>query len=259
MTSGVNMDKLKFGNGNAKLDKRVVTFSLPAGKTCPGASECKSMAIEVDGKRIIKDGRSTKFRCFAASQEVLYTNTYRARLHNLNLIKSVIRSVPKTTELILSSLPSNAKYVRVHVSGDFFTQNYFDAWLETARSKPDVLFYAYTKSIPFWVTRINEVPTSFVLTASWGGKFDYMLEQNPWLRSARVVYSEAEANELGLAIDHDDSLAMTHGPDFALLLHGSQPKDSEAAKAWSALRASGKSGYNAKKKVKANLPVLNGI
>ena len=65
------MTKLKFGKGNAKLDKRVVTVRLPAGKTCPGANECKSMAVESNGTRSIKDGPKTVFRCFAASQEVL--------------------------------------------------------------------------------------------------------------------------------------------------------------------------------------------
>jgi hypothetical protein len=100
------------------------------------------------------------------------------------------------------------------------------------------------------------VPDNFVLTASVGGKFDDLIDKHD-LRSARVVFSEAEAESLGLAIDHDDSLAMTHGPSFALLLHGSQPKGSEASDAWTKLRKEGKSGYNAKKKVKANLPVLN--
>lgn len=249
------MNKLKFGKGNAKLDKHVVTFSLPAGKTCPGANECKSMAVELNGKRHIVDGKFTKFRCFAASQEVLYTNTYKARLHNLNLIKSVIRSVPKTTELILTSLPKSLNYLRDHVSGDFFSQNYFDAWMEVARSRPEVLFYAYTKSLPFWVARLDAIPDNFVLTASVGGKHDHLIDQYN-LRSARVVYSEAEAKGLGLSIDHDDSLAMTHGPSFALLLHGTQPEGSEAAQAWTKLRLTGKSGYSSKKKGKATLPVL---
>lgn len=251
---------LKFGKGNAKLDKRVVTFSLPAGKTCPGALDCKSMAIEgKNGKRTIQDGPHTQFRCFAASQEVLYTNTFNARKHNMDTIKQVLKqpaSVAELVAMIIRSLPKKAKYVRVHVSGDFYTQDYFDAWMEVARQKPTVLFYAYTKSLPFWVARKDEIPSNFVLTASMGGKWD-MLAHIHGLRSARVVFSEQQAADLGLQIDHDDSLAMSHGPSFALLLHGSQPAESEAAKAWTKLRKAGKSGYNSKKKVKANLPVVN--
>jgi hypothetical protein len=63
------------------------------------------------------------------------------------------------------------------------------------------------------------------------------------LRSAVVVFSEAEAKERKLAIDHDDSHAMNHGPDFALLIHGSQPAGSAAAKAIASLRAQGEFGY----------------
>ena len=60
------------------------------------------------------------------------------------------------------------------------------------------------------------------------------------LKEARVVFSESEAAELGLAIDHDDSHAVeNNGQSFALLLHGTQPAGSEASKALQALKASG--------------------
>lgn len=253
------MDKLKFGKGNAKLDKRVVTFSIPAGKTCPGANECKSMAVEKDGKRTIKDGPETKFRCFAASQEVLYTNTFNARAHNLALLKKALRQkcpVMKASKLILDSLSKKADYLRTHVSGDFFSENYFKAWLKVADLRPNTLFYAYTKSLHFWVKNFDRIPDNFVLTASVGGKHDHLIDQYN-LRSARVVYSEAEAKALGLEIDHDDSLAMKHGDSFALLLHGAQPKGSVASKALSELKKVGKGGYSAGRKVKAKLPVLS--
>jgi hypothetical protein len=66
------------------------------------------------------------------------------------------------------------------------------------------------------------------------------------LRYARVVLSEAEAATLSLEIDHDDSHAMRAGPSFALLIHGAQPKGSQAAQAIAALRAQGEYGYGAK-------------
>ena len=54
------------------------------------------------------------------------------------------------------------------------------------------------------------------------------------LRSAKVVFSEAEAEKLGLEIDHDDSHAARpsmRDQDFALLIHGTQPAGSAASKA----------------------------
>ncbi len=249
------MTKLKFGKGNAKLDSRVLTFSLPAGKTCPGANECKSMAVEKDGKRVIKDGPKTVFRCFAASQEVLYVNTYKARAYNLAALLEYKRSAIKMAELIDSSLPKKTQWVRVHVSGDFFSQTYFNAWLLVATKRPDVLFYAYTKSLHFWVNKLGSIPKNLVLTASVGGKRDILIHAHS-LRYAKVVYSEAEAKSLGLKIDKDDTKAMKHGPSFALLLHGTQPKGSEAGVAWRKLSKAGKAGYNAKTVKNAALPVM---
>src|SRR5262249_49580447 len=86
---------------------------------------------------------------------------------------------------------------------------------------------------------------NFILTASRGGRDGHLIDAHG-LRSALVVYSEAEAAERGLAIDHDDEHAATHGPDFALLLHGPQPKGGAAAKAVAALRAAGEFGYGGK-------------
>lgn len=243
------MEKLKFGKGNAKLDgfkEPIYTFSLPAGYTCPGASLCKSQAIvDSNGKRSIKDGKDCQFRCFAASQEVVYTNTYNARRHNLNLLRRV-KTVAGKARLIARSLPRKARYVRIHVSGDFYSQGYFDAWCQTARDNPAIIFYAYTKSIPFWVSRLGDIPSNLILTASIGGKFDSEALAHG-LRNARVVYSESEAESLGLPIDHDDSHAIKPGGDFALLIHGVQPARSKASKAKEAL--GGKGSYGKGKKL----------
>jgi len=239
---------LKFGKGNAKLDKTIYTFSLPAGYTCPGASECKSKVIVVNGRHKVQDGPKTKFRCFAASSEVLYPATYRARQHNLTLLKAA-RGPRAMARLIKESMPAKASHIRLHVAGDFYNQSYFDAWLLVAKTTPDVVFYAYTKSIPYWLKRKDRMPDNFVLTASLGSRFDKMIELNG-LRSAKVVFTEAEADRLGLEIDHDDSHAIFNGPSFALLLHGIQPAGSEAAKAKVALK--GKGSYPVKKVTNAS-------
>ena len=63
--------------------------------------------------------------------------------------------------VILGSLSPCAGVVRVHDSGDFFSQEYFDAWLEVARGRPRTRFYAYTKSLPFWVARLGDGLTSW--------------------------------------------------------------------------------------------------
>ena len=59
------------------------------------------------------------------------------------------------------------------------------------------------------------------------------------------MFSEQEAIDKGLEIDHDDSHAAFGKESFALLLHGTQPKGSAASQALSLLRKQGKRGYSA--------------
>ena len=254
---------LKFSKANAKTqalandaelaeylqgNRKIYSLDLLSGWSCPHAKDCLSKAIVQDnGKRKIKDGKDTQFRCFSASQEVQYTNVYNSRKHNFDLLRNL--HFEDMVELINGSLPKNAGIVRIHVAGDFFSQQYLDAWYIVALRNPKILFYAYTKSLRFWVGGVTEMPTlhNFVLTASYGGRDDHMIDQFS-LRSAKVVFSEAEAEELGLAIDHDDSHAAKpslRDNSFALLIHGTQPAGSEASTALKKLK--GKGSYSRKK------------
>lgn len=241
---------LKFGRGNAKLDalesktgKQVYTFSLLSGFTCPYAKDCLSKAvIDSNGKRHIKDGPDTQFRCFSASQEVLFTNVYKQRAENFRLLREA-KTADKMSELIQSSLPRKAGIIRIHVGGDFFSQEYMYAWLRVAKMNPDKIFYAYTKSLQYWVNLrsiIDSLP-NMVMTASYGGRLDNLIELFN-LRYAKVVFSRAEAKQLKLPIDHDDShaaLPKLRNKSFALLLHGVQPKGSKAGKALVELNGDG--------------------
>jgi hypothetical protein len=235
---------LKFGKGNAKLSKNIYTFSLPAGHSCPFAFECKASADRSTGK--IKDGKDQVFRCFAASQEALYTNTRNARWHNYDLLKK-LKTASKMTDLIVDSLPPKADTVRVHVSGDFFSQIYFDAWMSVARLFDTKKFYAYTKSIPYWLERRETIPENFNLTSSKGGRSDDLIELNK-LKYAEVVFTEDQAIELNLELDHDDSHAYDGKKSFGLLIHGSQKKGSKASAALSNLKKKGIKGYSKKQK-----------
>ena len=232
---------LKFQKGNAKLDKSIHTFSLPAGHSCPFAFECKASADKKTGK--ITDGADQKFRCFSASAEAFYPQVRTARWYNYDLLRN-LKSKKAMVNLIQNSIPVKAMKFRVHVSGDFFNQIYFDAWMEVAKNNPDKLFYSYTKSIIYWINRINSIPNNFKLTSSMGGKKDVLIEAHN-LKYAKVILDEAEAK--GLEIDHDDSHAYDGHKSFALLVHGTQKKGSVAASALTNLRKVGIKGYSKKK------------
>ena len=224
----VNQKNLRFSQGNAKLDKKIYHLSLPAGHSCPAALLCRAFADPEDGH--ITDGHLMKFRCFAASQEAAFPNVRQIRWENFRLLQEA-GDQKSMAALIERSLPPEAQVTRVHASGDFFKQAYFDAWLDVITQHPDQLFYAYTKALNFWVNRLDDVPENFVLTASYGGRHDALIKQHQ-LRHAVVVSHPDEAAWFGLEIDHDDSIAYTRGLDsFALLLHGQQAKGSKAADA----------------------------
>jgi hypothetical protein len=219
--------------GNSKLASYICHFSIPAGHTCPFAKACLSRADADTGK--ISDGKHTAFRCFSAAQEGMYPSVRDQRWHNLNLLRAA-RTREKMADLIIRSLPDDFLVMRLHIGGDFFSQAYFDAWLDAVRSRPKSQFYAYTKSLPFWVKRLAEIPDNLRLVASVGGEHDYMIRQFD-LPHAIVVFHPSEAEKRGLTIDHDDGLARDPAVKrFALLLHGQQPKGSPASAAQAQMR-----------------------
>jgi len=232
-------DKLMFGLGNAKLSKAIATFSLPAGHSCQFAKECLSKANRMTGKMV--DGKHCRFRCFAASQEALFPSVRRARWNNFDMLREA-RTIEKMAKLIQKSLPWGLTMVRTHVSGDYFNENYFLAWLNVAYNNPLVTFYGYTKATPFLAKYRKYISPNFRFTASKGGTCDNLIVKHR-MKYAEVVFSTEEARRKGLDIDHDDSKAFGEHGSFALLIHGSQPAGSEAGQALYALRKEGVGGY----------------
>lgn len=242
--------KLHFGKGNAKLDTEILTFSLPAGKTCPFAHLCKTWVTDAGNlqeKLLTNEAdQNNRYRCFAASMEVRFPSYKKSVNRNLDLLSNCKNS-DEMVNLIIASLPEKFDKIRIHVGGDFFCEDYFIAWNEVAKKFPEKHFYAYTKSLPYWIKHKNEISSNFVLTASYGGLFDDLILENE-LKHVKVYFHPDDAAEDGVEIDHDDSLAMN--PDvkkFGLLIHGQQPKNSEASKAISKLKKENiKFGYKNK-------------
>jgi len=224
---------LSFSRGNEKLKQLdVVYLSLPAGYACPFADICKSMAHR-HGKKF-KTGKSIidlgDIRCYAASAEMRWPAVRKQRWRNFDLLRNFKDDVTGMADLILRSMDyyesknPPIKLFRIHESGDFFSQEYFDAWIRVVQARPQVLFYAYTKSLPFWAARKDQIPRNLRLTASEGGKMDELIDKEQF-RRAIIVKDKGEAIERGLNIDSNDFLAAFGDQDFALLLHGPQAKE----------------------------------
>jgi hypothetical protein len=260
---------VSFSKANAKLEalydvpelerfltdkRKVYSFDLISGWSCPQAKDCLSKVVEIGGKRSIKDGKDCQFRCFSASQEVVFPDTYNKRKRNFDGLKN-LKSSYDMAHAIADAMPHNLGICRIHVAGDFFNQLYFRAWHLVAEWHPDRLFYAYTKSLNYWMADREHLPNNLVLTASRGGRLDHLIDQYN-LRESKVVFSEAEADALGYEIDHTDehaAIPAIRNESFALLIHGVQPKGSKASAAIKALKQNGTKFAYGKKSAKAGV------
>ncbi|KKK42505.1 hypothetical protein LCGC14_1588270, partial [marine sediment metagenome] len=81
------------------------------------------------------------------------------------------------------------KIVRLHDTGDFYSQGYLDKWSCIARTLPNTRFYAYTKSLQLDFKAFTRLPNTKIIQ-SFGGKYDSRIDLR--LPHARIFDSERE-------------------------------------------------------------------
>lgn len=146
---------LKWSDGNGKLKKTgTVSFNLPAFRSadgfevCPMASVCASL-------------------CYARQGRYIMPDTIKAREFNLAIVRGDLDAFVTAALADLKRIRKTS--IRVHDSGDFFSQAYLDAWFRIAAAFPEKNFYAYTKSLHLnWTA----MPANFQCVQSVGGKLD---------------------------------------------------------------------------------------
>jgi hypothetical protein len=110
--------------GNKKLSRDILIFNLPPGKSCLNCKECYKT-------------------CYARKAYRQYPNVKISWNYNLELAKN---EPEKLFNSIVNQLKSTKKnIIRIHSSGDFFSQDYIDLWEKIIKSFPDKRFYVYTK------------------------------------------------------------------------------------------------------------------
>jgi hypothetical protein len=163
--------------------------------------ECKVVVDKVTGKFDVTKGQ---YRCYASSAE-RFPAVRNHRHNNFDFVRN--GGIPV--------IPKGCKSIRIHSSGDFFNQSYFDMWLKLAEENPSVEMWAYTKSLKYWINRLNDIPKNLILTASYGGKADDLIERFN-LKNVKV-YAEIEEVPTNRPIDTNDNYARTPNVNFALL------------------------------------------
>jgi len=114
---------LLLSRGNGKLDKSVLCWSIPPVKSCLNCSDCKST-------------------CYARLPYNRWPVVQKAWDRNFELAKS-----GEFESLLMTEIKQarNVKTVRIHVAGDFFSQDYIQSWERIILKFPNIKFYTYTK------------------------------------------------------------------------------------------------------------------
>jgi len=183
-------------NGNRELRADgIFTWTLPAlaaklstGKNmlvCPSAGVCAQL-------------------CYARSGTYNFSNVKKAHVRNLELIVNDPEGwKAELTNELKAKRYQGGKSVRIHDSGDFFTEQYFLLWLDIAKENPHVFFYAYTKEVA--MVKKHELPDNFVIIFSMGGTQDHLVDKEkdrhadvfPSIEALEEAgYSDQEASDL---------------------------------------------------------------
>lgn len=136
---------MKLKAGNAKLANTIGVWNMTAGQEACGR-ECHG--------------------CYAIKAQKRFPVVLASRQRNLEYSRTPEFSI---------ELTRNMKFVRVHESSDFYSQEYIDKWCNIAKSKPEVIFYAYTKRMSeFDFSKLLDLP-NFVLHNSLlkDGSYNY--------------------------------------------------------------------------------------
>ena len=164
-------------------------------------------------------------------KKIIFETDYKALVkYNTDLLQAC-KTEDEIYQLLDFSIRKSFDPFRIHIGGEFYNQMYFDAWCKFAFDNPYRVFYAYTKSLPYWINRIGDIPSNLSLTASYGGRADNLIADHN-LKSAIVVSHPEDAERLQLEIDHDDSHAIANdNKSFALLIHGTQKAGTKSSQA----------------------------
>ena len=147
--------------GNTKIGKNLVrtaSFGLEAVKTCPSAKDCIQGCFALGGNYLFKSVKDAQERRLQASKQDSFID-----------------------EMCKELIKLRVGAVRVHDSGDYYSEEYLDKWIEIAKRNPSIIFYSYTKSIDFFksdfYTWKKTLPSNMVITFSFGGKHDDLINR----------------------------------------------------------------------------------
>ena len=138
-----------FAKGNKKIDKAVGVYSLPPIKTCVNCATCSKS-------------------CYAVQAYKQYPHSKHAWDYNFSLSKTD-KFYTETCKQLNTRKPK--KIIRLHASGDFYSQEYIDKWYNIIKDNPNTMFYGYTKNIE--ALKLNELDNCNIIYSFIEGYRNY--------------------------------------------------------------------------------------
>jgi hypothetical protein len=130
--------------GNCTMPTSVGIFNLPALETCTPSKWCRE-------------------HCYALKNRFLWScvkeaHKWRYKQSKLKgFVKKMISEISKRKSL---------KYIRVHITGDFYSYEYMLKWAEIARAFPNHIFRTNTKSRFLLKFMKDNFPSNFIVRES---------------------------------------------------------------------------------------------
>lgn len=208
-----NSELRRDGVWNFTLPAWVV--ELPDGShfnVCPNAGACAKFCYARNGTYLFPKVRGKHLSNLQAAQDGSFVWGVLEELRSKKFRpKGVPRDIPgleDTSHLSLwvqEWLVKGGQAVRIHDSGDFFSEEYLNQWIYLARVVPDVLFYAYTKEVALIKDRRWAFPANFLTIFSMGGRQDHLVDKDTD-RHADVFPDLDAIAEAGYMSQHESDL-----------------------------------------------------
>ena len=185
-------------------NKRVFNFGIIANKYLEGKSTCP----------FAKGCLGADYKCYAQKGAYAWPKVKQA-YNNRYLLTKQDNFINLMNEAIQKK---KVDILRLHDSGDFYSIDYLNKWVEIANANKEVIFYAYTKSIPFFKKNLD-IPTNLKIIFSEGSKKDNLINTSKD-RHAKVFKDINSLLSAGYINASDNDLnAITDNKKVGLLLH----------------------------------------
>tara|TARA_R110001632_G_scaffold33397_1_gene85422 strand:+ start:352 stop:969 length:618 start_codon:yes stop_codon:yes gene_type:complete len=169
----------KLKKTSKELGLRVFNFGITAYKTSKGKITCPFADACI------------KF-CYAKKGAYIWSNVAKVFEQRYELTKQKDFKEIMKNEIIKKKVD----FLRVHDSGDFYSNKYFLDWMQIAKSLPNVKFYAYTNSISIVKNNKDSIPQNFDFIFSDSGKQVNLIDKNKD-RHTKIFKNEIELKNEG--------------------------------------------------------------